>query len=508
VETLNNLFKSTHVSFQLPSLKVTGFSLDLLEKISVTRKSGLTFAVETPLEAWQMAINKEVTRDSVVAILEEAKKRGWGRAKFYFMIGLPVPVSEKSEEEEIVSFIADVGRRSRMRFNINVGIFVPKPHTPYQCAQQINSNTAQEKLDFIRFKLKPLGHKVSISDSLISRIEGLLSRGDEKAGLLCEEAWQAGSRLDAWDEYINKDIWLDILEKNSFLANLVFQGKILPLPWQVIDPCVNNSYLYKELEKSDNAIRTTPCTEKCNLCGACSKEIKVTKSQNGVKNTPESVFSLDGYDKKSYYIEKSENCVNHENLEVNDNSNKSDPDIYRVLFGFSKHESAVFYGHLSLIEIFSMSFRRASLPVLYTQGFNPLAKIEIASPLTTGISANFEIASADFSHTIKSDIFIENLNKSLPQGVHVEKAECFLIKCGSKKHSLSSLLWGFTYAGIENQADYVKATEEKVYRQNRIESGSTLFSLERTAILARNVTGGDTEWSSYFDTYRSLYPYS
>jgi radical SAM superfamily enzyme YgiQ (UPF0313 family) len=75
IENLNQKFHDSHVSFQLPSLKVSSFALSILEKISVTRKSGLTFAVETPCDVWQMAINKEVTRDSVTAIIEEKKTR-------------------------------------------------------------------------------------------------------------------------------------------------------------------------------------------------------------------------------------------------------------------------------------------------------------------------------------------------------------------------------------------------------------------------------------------------
>jgi radical SAM superfamily enzyme YgiQ (UPF0313 family) len=116
VDDLNRRFSERHISFQLPSLRVSTFSLPLLEKISRTRKSGLTFAVETPLDFWQLVINKRVAEDSVVEILREAKKNGWRGAKFYFMIGLPVPPQIKNngthfcEEEAIVQFINNVGK--------------------------------------------------------------------------------------------------------------------------------------------------------------------------------------------------------------------------------------------------------------------------------------------------------------------------------------------------------------------------------------------------------------
>ncbi|MDR0456639.1 MAG: radical SAM protein, partial [Treponema sp.] len=249
VDTLNRRFSGRHVSFQLPSLRVSTFSLSLLEKISQTRKSGLTFAVETPREFWQLAINKQVTENSVVEILKEAKRNGWRGAKFYFMIGLPVPPLPEgavySEETEIVNFITTVARKTSMHFNINVGIFVPKPHTPYQWARQIDRESAAAKLDFIRSRLKPLGHKVSISDPLVSMLEGILSRGDERAGDLVEHAFRAGSRLDAWQEFIAKDAWQDILEKNAALTGEFLAAKNVdaPLPWRHIISGVSPAYL-------------------------------------------------------------------------------------------------------------------------------------------------------------------------------------------------------------------------------------------------------------------------
>jgi len=476
IDNLNVQFKDRHVSFQMPSLKVSSFAISILEKISVTRKSGLTFAVETPLEAWQLFINKEASADSVIAIIEEARKSGWKGAKFYFMIGLPKGTEsgeQKNEEEEIVKFISDIGRRTRMHFNINVGIFIPKPFTPFQAAAQMNSEDAERKLAFIKSKLKPLGHKVGVSDSLISRIEGLLSRGDERSGILCEEAWKGGSRLDPWSEYIDRNKWLDILQENREYADLVHSGKAMP--WTGIDSCIRNEFIKEESAKKD---RTPSCKKKCGNCGVCDASMIPVKE----------IF------------------VNREKDTVNARiSNKCDPDIYRVIFEFAKEGSAVFHGHLSVIEVFSMAFRRADIAINYTQGFNPLAKMEFASPLTTGITAFCEYAAVDFSMEVNPLVFAEKLNKVMPIGITVKQAECFHIKSGEKKHSLSSLLWGFSYEGKEG-IDFVNAKQEKAYRQNRLENDlNSLFHLRRKETLARNIMNENGEWASYFDVYNHLY---
>jgi radical SAM superfamily enzyme YgiQ (UPF0313 family) len=489
VENLNEKFKDAHVSFQLPSLKVSGFSLSLLEKISVTRKSGLTFAVETPQDLWQMSVNKEVTLDSVTAILNEAKKRGWKTAKFYFMIGLPLPASEKSEEEEIVNFIACIGRRTRMRFNINVGLFVPKPHTPYRLSPQLDSPEAVKKIEYIRSGLKPLGHKVSVPDTLISQIEGMISRGDERAGIIFEQAYLGGSRLDSWGEYIDREKWLSLFEENKELIDSFLNGKN-KTPWRGIDSCVSEEYIRKEKEKSDNSTLTPSCKEKCSLCGVCGKDIKIFENTLNNNFLPRTART-------------NNNDVNLQDEKVY--KNKMDPDIYRLLFSFSKKGGAVFHGHLSLIELFSMTFTRAGIPVMYTKGFNPIAKMEFASPLSTGISADNEIASADFSAPFSPESFITEMNLKLPQGFRIENAVCLYIPSGMKKHSLSSLLWGFGYAN-KDAVDYVRFPEEKAYRQERLKECESPFNLRRNLVLARNVTGSSDEWTSYFNALNTLYP--
>jgi radical SAM-linked protein len=184
-----------------------------------------------------------------------------------------------------------------------------------------------------------------------------------------------------------------------------------------------------------------------------------------------------------------------------------------MVFSFSKEDSAVFHGHLSLIEIFSMSMARAGLNVLYTQGFNPLPKLEIVSPLSVGISAGAEIAAVDFSHEFSSNEFIQKMNAVLIEGIRINHAEIFRIPAGSKKHSLSSLLWGFGYAKFDchepnGEMAYVLASGEKAYREQCLSAGGTVFSLRRACVLAKNSAGdADSQpWVSYFNCMRRIHP--
>jgi radical SAM superfamily enzyme YgiQ (UPF0313 family) len=508
---LNSVYGSRHVSFQLPSLRVSGFSLPLLEKIAEVRKSGLTFAVETPREMWQLGINKKVKLDEVVSILAEAKRRGFRGAKFYFMIGLPPAnpdlfrgeadedqsgtskdesrgTENDTEEKAIVDFIAEAGRRSRGHFHINVGVFVPKPHTPYERTAQLDEDRAWRKLKYIMSSLKPLGHKVSIHDPFIAMLEGLIARGDERVGDLIEQAFIRGARLDPWSEYFRKDIWEDLFTGNVELVSSVLSERTEEtLSWAVIEPGTKRGYLECEKTKSDIPDLTSPCIEKCtNLCGVCGKTYRVVKNniQCKVKNEGNSISGGTGIANRSA--------------------------IWRMLFSFTKTGSAVFIPHLGVIEVFSMALLRSGLQPIFTQGFNPHVKLDFASPAAVGTICDAEIASTDFDFYVEPERFLAALGGVLPAGFTVTSAETFAIPLGAKKHSLPALLYGSVYvaASVPNGAsggagDCVIAADEKVYRQGL----PTDSFPRRTGLLARNpAREKDAEpYIGYFDAYRTLY---
>jgi hypothetical protein len=486
IESLNQTYASRHISFQLPSLRVSSFSLPLLKKVSEIRKSGLTFAVETPIEAWQLSINKAVYRDDMVSILREAKKNGWRGVKFYFMIGLPVgdqggEYKSNHEEKEIVDFILDIAARTSMVFHVNVGAFIPKPHTPYQGIPQIDEQTAWEKLIFIRNSLKPRGHKVGLHDPFVSIIEGLIARGDERVGDLVEEAFHSGCRLDAWTENLKKEVWLLILEKYRPLIGEILRGaknKDQKFPWSCIDSEIRTGYIRNEFKKSQAQESTLPCAENCtHPCGICNSDTKIVRNNIPYDNLL--------HDKKE---------LTPMNLE------QQEGDTYRILFSFSKNGKALFLPHLGVMELFSMAFIRAKIPVFFSKGFNPLPRLDFASPLAMGIEGENEIAALDTVGYFDAEIFKTALDSQLPQGFRINAAITIIIPQGSKKHSLASLLWGYGYENSQNKTDLIKAQDEKNYRLSR----GGLYGLKRQFILAKNFASPE-QGGLYFDIYQELY---
>ena len=433
LEELNKRYKNQNVSFQLPSLKVNSFTLPVLEQLSQVRKSGLTFAVETPDEAWQLRLNKEVYAQHLADLINEAKKRGWNKAKFYFMIGLPFPqTDEKTEEKVIVDFLFDLQQKTRIQCNVNVGTFIPKPHTAYQWVRQISPYEAEKKLQFIKNNLPRGKFHVSTHDISTSLIEGLLSRGDFRAGSVILNAYNKGCRLDAWENHLKENLskWEEAFSeadydvKSEILRERKFEET---LPWDSVSLGAAKSFFKREWENNLSEKLTPVCSPDCNhKCGVCKENIFVRKDVNQKKSVAQSQETQFG--KQNILRQK---C----NI----------PIVYKAIFKFTKKEGGEYISHLSLVELFNRAIIKSGFPVIFTQGFNPLPRLEFASTLSLGIKSEDEIASLILYDDILQDDFIQTLNKELCNGIKISQCFIFPVTNQRKRESLSSSLWGSLY---------------------------------------------------------------
>ncbi len=427
VKALHRRFADKQVSFSLPSLRINTFTLSLLQELSIIRKSGLTFAVETPDPEWQRSINKEVTLERTVEILREAKKLGWKTAKFYFMIGLPVAGgSAGSEEEKIAAFIETVQREAGLRLTVNVGTFIPKPHTPFQWSPQLTVEESYRKMVWLKAKFKRNPHvKLSYHTPFVSFLEGVISRGDERVGTLIYKAYQRGARLDAWSEYFNRELWEQVLSEADWdiEAETCSQKDLdKPLPWDTVDLGVRKKFFEYELKKSQDNQLTEGCTTECSHnCGICNSTIlpKENKPAGSDDETP--VYSS--------------GKMKRENAPV------------KYIFKFTKMGKAVYLSHINIMNIFQKSLQRSCIEVEYSKGFNPKPKLEFAHPLSLGISSQCEIGSVSMkSFSGSADDWRVLLNSNLPAGITVVTCKALPpYITGSKKKSLMSLYGGARY---------------------------------------------------------------
>lgn len=90
---------------------------------------------------------------------------------------------------------------------------------------------------------------------------------------------------------------------------------------------------------------------------------------------------------------------------------------------FSKTGDMRFVSHLDLIRLFQRASRRAGLGVAMTKGFSPRLKIAITRALKLGVESKSEEIVFYMDEDLKPQDFMEALNRQLPSGITIWKAE-------------------------------------------------------------------------------------
>ena len=220
---LADRYEGSNVSLSLPSTRVDAFNITLANEFSRNgRRSGLTFAPEGGSERMRKVINKMVTEEDLIRTVSTAFSHGWRQVKLYFMCGLPTETDEDVLEiadlaKKVIATGREVTGRNDIRCTVSIGGFVPKPHTPFQWAAQLDHETTDMRLQKLRDVVradKRYGRAIGFRyhDGKPGIIEGLLSRGDRRVGAVIEEVWRAGGRFDGWSEHFSYDRWFAACE--------------------------------------------------------------------------------------------------------------------------------------------------------------------------------------------------------------------------------------------------------------------------------------------------------
>ncbi|MGH3412077.1 MAG: TIGR03960 family B12-binding radical SAM protein [Marmoricola sp.] len=296
---LADRYDGSNVSLSLPSTRVDAFNITLANEFSRNgRRSGLTFAPEGGSERMRKVINKMVTEEDLIDTVAAAYSHGWRQVKLYFMCGLP------TETDEDVLGIADLAKkviakgrqvsgRNDIRCTVSIGGFVPKPHTPFQWAAQLDAGTTDERLRKLREDVradKRFGRAIGFRyhDGKPGIVEGLLSRGDRRVGRVIEAVWRDGGRFDGWNEHFSYERWMGCAERALAGTGVDVdwyttreRGLEEVLPWDHLDSGLDKDWLWQDWEDALDPdspevddCRWTPCYD-CGVCPEMGTDIQV-----------------------------------------------------------------------------------------------------------------------------------------------------------------------------------------------------------------------------------------
>ena len=299
---LADRYEGSNVSLSLPSTRVDAFNITLANEFSRNgRRSGLTFAPEGGSERMRKVINKMVTEEDLIRTVAAAYSHGWRQVKLYFMVGLPTETDEDVlQVAELAKRVIAKGRevtgQNDIRCTVSIGGFVPKPHTPFQWAAQLDHETTDERLKKLRDTVradKRYGRAIGFRyhDGKPGIVEGLLSRGDRRVGAVIEQVWRDGGRFDGWSEHFSYDRWMTAAEQAFAGTGVDVDWYTIRerdydevLPWDHLDSGLDKDWLWSDWEDAlavaDGAdvevedCRWTPCYD-CGVCPEMGTEIQI-----------------------------------------------------------------------------------------------------------------------------------------------------------------------------------------------------------------------------------------
>lgn len=288
IDAVNTEFTGEQLAVSLPSLRIESSSAQLMESLKGAKRGGFTFAPEAATDRLRAVINKAIPETQVLETAREVFKRGWLTIKLYFMIGQP------GETMEDVTAIIDLAKKvlytgrdihgKKVTVNTSVSTFVPKPHTPFQWAGQIDLEEIRLKQQVLIDGLRGPGLRLRWNDPEETQFEGLFSRGDRRLGAVIRRAWELGCRFDAWQEHYRHDLWMQALAENGLdLAFYTTRQRDFDeiLPWDHLSVGVTKSFLKHEALLSEKGIARDDCRNGCHGCGILTAFADAVEIEDG-----------------------------------------------------------------------------------------------------------------------------------------------------------------------------------------------------------------------------------
>ncbi len=467
-------YEGEKIAMSLPSLRTETMSQSLAEKIGRVRKTGFTLAPEAATERMRAVINKGNREEDLLRAVESIFVNGWSLLKLYFMIGLP---EERDEDVVAIAELAQrclwAGRRALPKgqgsvvINLGASTFVPKPFTPFQWEPMIRPEETRRRQALITAALGGRHGAIQFKphDSRQSSIEGALALGDRRVGTAVLHAYRAGQRLDGWSEWFDEGNWLAAFAECERVHGVgldffAHRRRRLDevLPWDRIDCGVTKAYLQKQLLAARNLAEVPDCVlAPCTNCGACDHEV--------VKNR---VHLPEDYVRAPAPPPRPE----------------PSPLRTQVRLRYAKGGRLVALSHLETMHALLRAFRRAGLPMAYSQGYHPKPKVSFGPALSVGIESRCELLDLELVGHAEAGDVQARLAPELPEGLSIVSVEVLPSGAPSIGESLRAM-------------HYVAVFPDEPWGDGRLSGRVEAYLAQDRAVVTRTQAPKNKDWKRH-----------
>lgn len=156
---------------------------------------------------------------------------------------------------------------------------------------------------------------------------------------------------------------------------------------------------------------------------------------------------------------------------MNDNT----PIKQRLQIRFGKFEALIYTSNLDVAKLWERVLRRADVPILYSEGFNPRPRLALATALPLGISSECEILDVSLKESIALPGLAERLLASSPNGLKIYTIEEIPVRSPSLAAQVRSAEYrihfedGIERAVLEAKTEMLLKAEALDYERERKE---------------------------------------
>ena len=118
----------------------------------------------------------------------------------------------------------------------------------------------------------------------------------------------------------------------------------------------------------------------------------------------------------------------------------------KLIAAYHKGAEIALISHLDIQRTLQRAFRRAGLPLLYSNGFNPHPQMSFATAAATGMTSEREWFEVQLSEPVEPEEFLRRANAALPAGLAVSNAFAAPESFGSLSAKLRAAAYRVTIA--------------------------------------------------------------
>ncbi len=280
IDELATALQRMGASISASSMRMDPISVPLIRAMAETGAQNLTVAPEAGSQRLRNVINKTQTEEQMMQAISLAQELNFPQLKLYFMVGHPTETDE--DIQALIDFTMAARQRFRRRIAINATPFVPKAHTPFQWEGMAPVEELRKRQKRIYSALARHGVDVRADSPDWAEVQAVLSRGDRRLADVLLAIPSGGLTVRTFFQTM-RDLGL---EREHYVGAWEIGA---PLPWDVVQSGVSESYFHYELRlaaRNETGLSCPPDSAGCLACQACDMAWAFRYGEGDVRPIP------------------------------------------------------------------------------------------------------------------------------------------------------------------------------------------------------------------------------